>query len=146
MYSRSPAILPNIRTPPKLLHLPHSFIDTRMPLRHGRSHRPESTDRTYRHRKCKTFVVRSASGAQCAETESPYALYSLPHHHHRGKKIPPTFGLYNCPRVPSLKAICNVICATYMRAGYSPYTRPRWKCCILCAHSSQGPLSTTKPV
>ena len=24
--------------PPKLLHLPHNFLDTWMPLRHGRSH------------------------------------------------------------------------------------------------------------
>ena len=145
------------RTPPKLLHLPHNFLDTWMPLRLGRSYRNQrieliitasvgpvwsgqhlehnaqrqnapthsthyfattiegktnfhtsccishwhlnafasrtqatrSADRACRHRDCGTCVVRTTSGAQHAETESPYALYSLLRYHHRGEKILP---------------------------------------------------------
>ena len=65
------------RTPPRLMHLPHNLNSRHLNVSASRTQSPESTDRTYRHRKCRTFVVRSTSGAQCAETESPYALHSL---------------------------------------------------------------------
>ena len=54
-------------------------------LRHGHKS-PESADRTYHHRRCRTCAVRTTSGAQRAETESPYALYYLLCCHHRRKK------------------------------------------------------------
>ena len=61
-------------TLPTLLHLQHDFLDCHlsalMPLRHGRKS-PESADRTYHHRKCRTCAVRSTSGAQRTETEAP---------------------------------------------------------------------------
>ena len=41
-----------------------------MPLRPGRKS-PETADRTYHHRKCRTCAVRSTSGAQRTETEAP---------------------------------------------------------------------------
>ena len=59
-------------------------LNALMPLRHGHKS-PESADRTYHHRKCRTCAVRSTSGAQRAETERPYALHSLLRYHHRRK-------------------------------------------------------------